>query len=737
MIEQLMLHGLLGHNLSVLLFHKVPRMRHPLYPDEIDLGEFERSIDFLQDRFRVLPLDEAVRLLGSGRLPRRSACITFDDGYPDWEHGVLPLLHGRRLPATFFVTAGQFLGQPMWNERILHALGNCPPGLPALNVSFLPRNMPLASVADRRRVLAETERALKYRSTAVREELLVELESALGVPGAATPRMSERQLRLIHDMGFEIGAHTVGHPILSCCTDDEARDEIGIAREVLAGITGSAIKSFAYPNGRPGRDFSARHIAIVKAAGYALAVTTGTGAARRNSSAFQIPRFTPWGPTRRRRAIQLARNILTRPRELSEQSTEAASRVLMVAFHFPPQVGSSGVLRTLNFIRHLPANGWQPTVLTAHPRAYESTDDALAGTIPKGVPVVRGFALDASRHLSLHGKYSDLLALPDRWAAWWLGGVAAGLKVIRKQHVGLIWSTYPIATSHLIGATLARITGLPWVADFRDPMVGNSAYQFSARQQSMARWLEALAMRRATRCVFTTAGAAARYRGNYPDDAAKCCVVENGYDEDAFAGTTALRLDVGADTLLMLHSGIIYPRDRDPTAFFAAVARLLADGGLRRDKLRIRFRASDHDGLIKEIAVAHGIGDVVDIAPAIPYREAIGEMLGADVLLAFQGSRFNAQIPAKIYEYLRARKPVLALVDPRGDTAGRLGPFAAAVIADIDSAESALAGLKTLLARLGSADAANGMERDAGAIAALARSSQTRQLAGLFRELAG
>ena len=87
-------------------------------------------------------------------------------------------------------------------------------------------------------------------------------------------------------------------------------------------------------------------------------------------------------------------------------NTNNHRRLLMIAYHFPPLAGSSGIQRTLRFVRHLPAFGWQPLVLSAHPRAYERTSNDLTEDIPAGTVVRRAFALDTARHLSLGGRYS-------------------------------------------------------------------------------------------------------------------------------------------------------------------------------------------------------------------------------------------------------------------------------------------------------------------------------------------
>lgn len=733
MLDRFLLRSLTADKLSVLLFHKVPIVRHLLNQEDLDLAEFKQTINYLQEQFHIISLDDAIDCLQKKKLPRRAACITFDDGYPDWMGSVIPILLERNLPATFFITAGQLQGMPMWNERILHGIGSCHESLKSICTSFLKEPLSLEGGANRQRAVSIIEKTLKFHSASNREQMLNELDSVLGVSMATTPAMTEEQIRQIHNKGFGIGAHTVGHPILTCCSDEEAREEIGASREILSGIIGASIRSFAYPNGLPGRDFSSKHVSMVKAAGYAYAVTTGTGAADLCSSPFQIPRFTPWGPTSSRRTFQVARNLLTKANELPE--TERPKRALMVAFHFPPQAGSSGILRTLNFVRYLPKSAWQPAVLTAHPRAYENTSQDLLKVIPEGVEVVRGFALDAVRHMSLKGKYPQWLAIPDRWASWWLGGVYAGLKAIREKNIDLIWSTYPIATSHMIAATLAKKSGLPWVADFRDPMVGNPSNQFSELRRKFVERFEARIMNEASCCIFTTERAAEKYRKNYPFAASKCHVIENGYDETAFVGAKPSRYGVPNENLFLLHSGVIYPGDRDPTAFFRAIAELIGSGDLDRATLRIRFRAPAHGDDVMAIAQAQGVADVIEIAPPVPYRDAIAEILAADLLLVFQGSTFNAQIPAKIYEYLRAARPIFGVVDTSGDTATRLRQFSATAVASITEHAEIGCQLKAMIQAMRSPGFAVELEKNIIPVLALSRESQTKQLANLLTEV--
>jgi len=142
----------------------------------------------------------------------------------------------------------------------------------------------------------------------------------------------------------------------------------------------------------------------------------------------------------------------------------------MIAYHFPPLAGSSGVQRTLRFVQHLPALGWQPLVLTASPHAYQKTSDDLLAEVPPGTVVRRAFALDTARHLAIAGRYIGWMARPDRWISWKLDAVRQGRKLIEEFKPDIIWSTYLIATAHVIAAALHKHSSTPWVADFRDPM---------------------------------------------------------------------------------------------------------------------------------------------------------------------------------------------------------------------------------------------------------------------------
>jgi glycosyltransferase involved in cell wall biosynthesis len=277
------------------------------------------------------------------------------------------------------------------------------------------------------------------------------------------------------------------------------------------------------------------------------------------------------------------------------------------------------------------------------------------------------------------------MALPDPWVSWWLGAVPAALRYIRRHRPDAIWSTYPIATAHLIGLTLQALTRVPWVADFRDSMTEDE-YPRDPMVRRAYQWIERRTISRASRVVFTAPSTLHMYRSRYPSlAAARCAVILNGYDEADFRHlpVSAASPSPATAALRLVHSGLIYPEERDPVPFFRALSRLRTDGLVSERTLRIDLRAAGLDSRYVAMLTQLRIAEVVRILPSLPFRQALQECVESDALVLLQGKSCNHQIPAKAYEYLRARKPILALTDPRGDTAALLREMGGATIADL------------------------------------------------------
>lgn len=281
-------------SLAVVNYHRVLAHPDPLLESEPDLADFRWQMALLADCFNVMPLYDALRALDAGCLPPRTVCITFDDGYRSVHDLALPILREFKLPATVFVTSG-YVGDDagnMWNDRIIHAVQTLPAG--TLDLSDLGLECySLASMAARRQAAARLTEAGKYMPPQAREALVQRLDQISGLKNDAlmlTPAM----LVALDNNGVEIGAHTVSHPILTSLDDDSARYEITAGKTQLENLIGKPVRLFAYPNGKVGKDFDARHVDMVRQAGFSAAFTTAVGAITGDQDRFQLPRSRPW-----------------------------------------------------------------------------------------------------------------------------------------------------------------------------------------------------------------------------------------------------------------------------------------------------------------------------------------------------------------------------------------------------------------------------------------------------------
>jgi glycosyltransferase involved in cell wall biosynthesis len=210
-------------------------------------------------------------------------------------------------------------------------------------------------------------------------------------------------------------------------------------------------------------------------------------------------------------------------------------------------------------------------------------------------------------------------------------------------------------------------------------------------------------------------------------------VIPNGYDEDNFAAAEQHpSASTHSETITLVHAGILYPGERDPRAFFAGVAQLKKTGLLARYNLRIVLRATCYDEVYAPLLREHGIDDVVSLQPSVSYREALREMLDADGLIVFQGSSCNHQIPAKLYEYMRAGRPILGLTTHEGDTAKTLRDCGCNHIAALDDAEQ----IKSVLERfLGEISAGSATGVPLAVAEKYSRKAGSRELATIFDEI--
>ena len=301
-----------GARLTVLMFHRVNPLPDELFPSEVHRQSFDTICGWVRAWFQVLPLSEAVMRLQNQSLPSRAMAITFDDGYADNHDVALPVLQRHGLNATFFVSTGFLDGGRMWNDTVIEAVRHAQvqhidlraDALPALRAVF-----DLGTVTARRAAVQRLIAAVKYEEPQAR---LAHVQRIAHAARAHLPdglMMTSQQVQALHRAGMQLGAHTHNHPILSNLDDAAAMEEIGRSRRVLEGLLDASVEHFAYPNGKPGVDYTERDAALVRRLGFRTAFSTAPGVATVHSDPFQLPRYTPWRRHRLGFAGQLAANL--------------------------------------------------------------------------------------------------------------------------------------------------------------------------------------------------------------------------------------------------------------------------------------------------------------------------------------------------------------------------------------------------------------------------------------------
>jgi peptidoglycan/xylan/chitin deacetylase (PgdA/CDA1 family) len=216
------------------------------------------------------------------------------------------------MPATVFVATGYLEGGVMWNDRIIEAVRNFGSTSATLDCAGL-GVVSLGTMEERRSVIETLLTRLKYLPSSEREARSREIQSELGGSEPDGLMLTTRQVAHFSQYRIDVGAHTVTHPILRSLDAVRARYEIGESRRRLEAITGTPIELFAYPNGRPGEDYSPEHVRMVSDAGYSAAVTTAWGSATPRTDRFQLPRFTPWSRDPLRFDLLMLRNMRSTP----------------------------------------------------------------------------------------------------------------------------------------------------------------------------------------------------------------------------------------------------------------------------------------------------------------------------------------------------------------------------------------------------------------------------------------
>lgn len=344
--------------------------------------------------------------------------------------------------------------------------------------------------------------------------------------------------------------------------------------------------------------------------------------------------------------------------------------ILMIAFDFPPSNAAS-VQRTLKFFEYLNDFGWTTILLTAKPLAYPLVDNSFKPSLRSNQFVYRATALDVQKHLSIKGKHLSWMKTPDRWGTWIPFATRLGKKIIDKHQPDIVWSTVPTPSANVIANRLAKYSKKPWVADYRDP-ASHVNTNNGDWLNNIHRKIDDATFKRADKLTFATEAAQDLYKTQYQNHE-KFNVIENGYDENNFVLAKSLAKGHSnifkEDKFSLYYAGGLYSDGRNPVPLFEAISFLKNQGDLSEDNFELIFQGAGDGVEFSEKLKQLGIEALVSFIKPTSFLLALVNMTRADALLIIQDSRFNLQIPGKIFEYLRTGRPLLLKTDKTGATA--------------------------------------------------------------------
>jgi peptidoglycan/xylan/chitin deacetylase (PgdA/CDA1 family) len=285
----------LSKRFQILGYHKVSPDRHPFF-EPLPPDIFEKQMEFLKSRYRVLGLRELVERTVRGEVPERAVAITFDDGYRDNYDYAFPILQKYKLPATIFLATDAIgTGKLIWHDRVFDAFQFATVDRARVEDPAVPE-LRLQTAESRQQSLEATLVRVKTLYGDHRTRFIDDIESKLrpALPNGASKRMLNwDQVREMHKAGIEFGSHTVTHTILAQIPTSEMIKELRASKEELSEQLGEPVSTFAYPNGKA-TDYNNEAKAAIRESGYSCAVTCCSGFNHAFSDVFELKRGLPW-----------------------------------------------------------------------------------------------------------------------------------------------------------------------------------------------------------------------------------------------------------------------------------------------------------------------------------------------------------------------------------------------------------------------------------------------------------
>jgi peptidoglycan/xylan/chitin deacetylase (PgdA/CDA1 family) len=275
--------------LAVLYYHHVFESLDNFNDSEIDQHTFENQIKYLNKHYNLLSVSDALEKIKNNTLPEKSLIITFDDGYRDNYQYAVPILEKYKVPATFFIATEGLQSGFLWNNTIELVIKNTQSCI--IKDNIIGEEIDITNDRLKLRAIKLLTTSLKRLSSESRQEKIELLIKQLGITTYERMMMSESEIIKLYEKGFEIGAHTHSHTILSTENIEQCKQEVLLSKHTLESIIGEKINYFAFPNGAFGIDFTSTHRNLVEELGFKAAFSTNDGGCFDNSNLFSLPRF--------------------------------------------------------------------------------------------------------------------------------------------------------------------------------------------------------------------------------------------------------------------------------------------------------------------------------------------------------------------------------------------------------------------------------------------------------------
>ena len=434
-------------------------------------------------------------------------------------------------------------------------------------------------------------------------------------------------------------------------------------------------------------------------------------------------------------------------------------RVLIISYYWPP-TGGSGVQRWVKFAKYLPSEGWQPVIYTPENPEQLAVDESLAAEVPEAAEVVKtriiepyelykkllrrsGHSKEAVEVNPVNAQNKSLLQKAAMWVrgnlfrpdprCLWIGPSVRFLKKYLSEHpVDLIVSTGPPQSMHMIGLRLSRETGLPWIADFRDPWTKIFYFKHLSMTPATERWhkkMEKKVLDEASAVVAVSPLVQQEFQA-MTDTPVE--LITNGFDECDFSSEPCTEAYGGASQeFTITHTGL-FAADGNPTVLWDVLAEKCHADEAFRKLLRIKLIGKTDDQILKALKDRGLESSLINMGYQT-HSVAVDQQRQASVLILplRKEPEYRAVLPGKLFEYLASQRPILGIGQPDGAMAMIVNETGTGTVIDWNDKE----GISQYIEQCWKRHLEGRLSSDGADLSRFTRRSLTRRMAGLFDKI--